>query len=319
MTVACHPRAAILIDRRDPARVRPHRRLWASSDGSPSHAFDTCRAEHDSSTPATTSSCPDSSTRTSTSTSRAARNGKASQSATRAAAAGGVTTLVDMPLNSIPATTTLAALEAKREAARGTIAVNVGFIGGVVPGNAGELAALHAAGVRLFKCFLVPSGVDEFPSVTEADLREALPILASLDATLLVHAELPEHIVRRTAGRSATLRDLPRLAPGLGGDRGGGARHSSRRRVQCARAHRAPVVGASRAAACAQASAACASRARRVRTISRSRPRRSPTARRSSSARRRFAMLQRATRSGARSLTARSTWSSPTTRPVRRR
>jgi allantoinase len=116
-------------------------------------------------------------------------------SATKAAAAGGVTTLFDMPLNSIPATTTLAALRVKREAARNRISVNVGLIAGVVPGNAGELAALHAAGVRLFKCFLVPSGVDEFAHVGEADLREALPILANLDATLLVHAELPEHIV----------------------------------------------------------------------------------------------------------------------------
>ena len=116
-------------------------------------------------------------------------------SATHAAAAGGVTTLFDMPLNSIPSTTTVAALRAKRAAAHGRIAVNVGFIGGVVPGNAGELAALHAAGIRLFKCFLVPSGVDEFPAVAEDDLREALPILASLDATLLVHAELPERIL----------------------------------------------------------------------------------------------------------------------------
>ena len=121
-------------------------------------------------------------------------------SATRSAAAGGVTTLFDMPLNSIPATTTLAALQLKREAAIGRISVNVGFIGGVVPGNAHELSALHAAGVRLFKCFLVPSGVDEFLNVTEADLREALPILASLDATLLVHAELPEHIAPMPRG-----------------------------------------------------------------------------------------------------------------------
>jgi allantoinase len=121
-------------------------------------------------------------------------------SATRAAAAGGVTTLFDMPLNSIPATTTIAALNAKRDAAHGRISVNVEFIGGVVPGNAGELTALHAAGVTLFKCFLVPSGVDEFPNVSEADLREALPILAALDATLLVHAELPEHIVPLPAG-----------------------------------------------------------------------------------------------------------------------
>ena len=116
-------------------------------------------------------------------------------SATRSAAAGGVTTLFDMPLNSIPATTTLAALDAKRDSARGRITVNVGFTGGVVPGNSGELRALYDAGVRMFKCFLVPSGVDEFPCVGEADLREAMPILAALDAPLLVHAELPEHIV----------------------------------------------------------------------------------------------------------------------------
>ncbi|MDB4891217.1 MAG: allantoinase [Gemmatimonadetes bacterium] len=121
-------------------------------------------------------------------------------SATRAAAAGGVTTLFDMPLNSIPATTTVAALHAKQDSARGRITVNVGFIGGVVPGNAGELRALHAGGVTLFKCFLVPSGVDEFPNVGEADLREALPILAALDATLLVHAELPDHIVAMPSG-----------------------------------------------------------------------------------------------------------------------
>ena len=121
-------------------------------------------------------------------------------SATRAAAAGGVTTIFDMPLNSIPATTSVAALDVKRASARGCIAVNVGFIGGVVPGNAHALRPLFDAGVRLFKCFLVPSGVDEFPAVSEADLREALPILASLGATLMVHAELPEFIATMPAG-----------------------------------------------------------------------------------------------------------------------
>src|SRR5689334_10333956 len=89
--------------------------------------------------------------------------------ATRAAAAGGVTTIVDMPLNSVPATTTVAALNAKRAAARGRIHVDVGFWGGVVPGNAGELDALVDAGVRGFKCFLAPSGVKEFPHVSERD------------------------------------------------------------------------------------------------------------------------------------------------------
>jgi allantoinase len=113
------------------------------------------------------------------------------ETATRAAAAGGVTTLIDMPLNSIPATTTAAALEAKRAAARTKCWVNVGFWGGVVPGNASELRALHDAGAFGFKCFLVPSGVPEFVNVNEDDLRAALPALAALDTPLLVHAELP--------------------------------------------------------------------------------------------------------------------------------
>ncbi len=111
--------------------------------------------------------------------------------ATRAAAAGGVTTLVEMPLNAIPATTSVAAFEAKLAAARGQLAVDVGFWGGVVPGNAADLAPLWDAGVFGFKCFLVPSGVDEFRHVGEADLREAMPVLARLGAPLLVHAEVP--------------------------------------------------------------------------------------------------------------------------------
>jgi allantoinase len=111
--------------------------------------------------------------------------------ATRAAAAGGVTTLVDMPLNSIPPTTTVAGFQAKLAAARGLCFVDVGFWGGVVPGNTNELAPLSAAGVVGFKCFLIHSGVDEFPNVTEGDLREALPELANLHALLIVHAEVP--------------------------------------------------------------------------------------------------------------------------------
>ena len=113
------------------------------------------------------------------------------ETGTHAAAAGGVTTILDMPLNSIPATTTVSALEAKREAARGKSVVNVEFIGGVVPGNAGELGALRDAGVRAFKCFLSPSGVDEFPAVSDSDLRKAFPVLAKLGLPLMVHAEDP--------------------------------------------------------------------------------------------------------------------------------
>jgi allantoinase len=114
--------------------------------------------------------------------------------ATRAAAAGGVTTVVDMPLNSVPATTDVASLEAKREAARGKCHVDVAFWGGVVPGNASHLDALVDAGVRGFKCFLVPSGVDEFPPVGERDLRDAMPIIARRGVPLLVHAEHPRVI-----------------------------------------------------------------------------------------------------------------------------
>ncbi|HTO78125.1 MAG TPA: allantoinase AllB [Thermoanaerobaculia bacterium] len=110
-------------------------------------------------------------------------------SATRAAAAGGVTTIFDMPLNSVPPTTSVAALEVKRAAADGQCAVDVGFWGGVVPGNTGELAAMSARGVRGFKCFLAPSGVEEFPAVGEADLRATLPSLAESGSVLLVHAE----------------------------------------------------------------------------------------------------------------------------------
>jgi allantoinase len=109
--------------------------------------------------------------------------------ATRAAAAGGVTTVVDMPLNSIPPTTDVAALEVKRAAARDAVHVDVGFWGGAVPGNIGELAALHAAGVFGFKCFLAPSGVDEFPHLSTEQLAAALTELKPLDALMIVHAE----------------------------------------------------------------------------------------------------------------------------------
>jgi allantoinase len=111
--------------------------------------------------------------------------------ATQAAAAGGVTTLIEMPLNSIPATTTLAAYGEKIAAAADKLWVDVGFWGGVVPGNVPDLRPLWEAGVFGFKCFLVPSGVDEFQCVAESDLRAALPELVRLGAPLLAHAELP--------------------------------------------------------------------------------------------------------------------------------
>ena len=113
------------------------------------------------------------------------------RSATLSAAAGGVTTIIEMPLNSIPPTTTLANFQTKLAAAEGKCSVDVGFWGGVVPGNLPELSKLAEAGVVGFKCFLVHSGVDEFPNVTEADLLEAMPELARLGSVLIVHAEVP--------------------------------------------------------------------------------------------------------------------------------
>src|SRR6185436_15290373 len=109
-------------------------------------------------------------------------------SATRAAVAGGITTIVDMPLNSIPATTNAQAFESKLAAAEGQLWCDVGFWGGVVPGNTGDLEPLARAGVLGFKCFLSPSGVDEFENVSRADLEEAAPEVARLALPLLVHA-----------------------------------------------------------------------------------------------------------------------------------
>src|SRR5713226_9506216 len=119
--------------------------------------------------------------------------------ATRAAAAGGVTTLIEMPLNSIPARTNVPAYSEKLAAAQSKLWVDVGFWGGVVPGNIGELHSLWEAGVFGFKCFLVLSGVEEFEHVTESDLRSALPKLRALGAPLLAHAELPGPIENAVA------------------------------------------------------------------------------------------------------------------------
>ncbi|MEZ4237304.1 MAG: allantoinase AllB [Myxococcota bacterium] len=109
---------------------------------------------------------------------------------TRAAAAGGVTRLVDMPLNCIPVTTTAEALRRKRQAAEGQLWVDVSTWGGVIPGNDAELREMVALGALGFKAFLCPSGIDEFPASTADDLRRAMPILRDLGVPLLVHAEL---------------------------------------------------------------------------------------------------------------------------------
>ncbi|MDT3399516.1 allantoinase AllB [Streptomyces sp. B1866] len=111
--------------------------------------------------------------------------------ATRAAAAGGVTTLVDMPLNSVPPTTTVAALAVKQAVARPAAHVDVGFWGGAVPGNLNDLKPLHDAGVLGFKCFLTDSGVPEFPHLAPDRLAAALAVIAGFDGLLVVHAEDP--------------------------------------------------------------------------------------------------------------------------------
>jgi len=130
--------------------------------------------------------------------------------ATEAAISGGITTVVDMPLNCIPATTTRAAAETKRAELGGKTYANVAFWGGVVPGNAGELRAMRELGLTGAKCFLCPSGVDEFPNVTRADLDLAMPVMRDLDMTLLVHAELPgplEAAERAVAGQDPRAYD----------------------------------------------------------------------------------------------------------------
>ena len=121
------------------------------------------------------------------------------ETATRAAAAGGYTLLVDMPLNCLPATTNVAALEAKRDAAHGRCRVDWMPWGGVVADNAHDIEPLARAGVPGFKCFLVHPGIDGFTMVTEQQLRGALPHVARTGLPLLVHAELPAPIEEATA------------------------------------------------------------------------------------------------------------------------
>ena len=115
--------------------------------------------------------------------------------ATKAAMAGGITSLVDMPLNSSPVTTTVKAFEQKLDAARGKIHTNCGFWGGIIPGNENEIKGLAKKAVLGFKAFLTHSGIDEFPNVSETDLRKAMPIIAQLGLPLLVHCELVDDLV----------------------------------------------------------------------------------------------------------------------------
>ncbi|MEV6394377.1 allantoinase AllB [Streptomyces sp. NPDC051907] len=114
--------------------------------------------------------------------------------ATRAAAAGGVTTLLDMPLNSLPPTTTPANLVVKQDVARSKAHIDVGFWGGAIPSNVQDLRPLYDAGVFGFKCFLSPSGVEEFPELDQERLARAMAEIAGFDGLLIVHAEDPHHL-----------------------------------------------------------------------------------------------------------------------------
>ncbi|GGZ61558.1 allantoinase [Streptomyces inusitatus] len=121
-------------------------------------------------------------------------------SATRAAAAGGVTTLVDMPLNAVPPTTTVRALRVKQAMARSRAHVDTGFWAGAVPDNAAALGELHRAGVLGFKCFLSPSGAEEFPALDRAGLARTMAETAAFDGLLIVHAEDPARLVPQRPG-----------------------------------------------------------------------------------------------------------------------
>jgi allantoinase len=133
--------------------------------------------------------------------------------ATLAAAAGGVTTVVDMPLNSLPPTTDAAALALKRAAARGQCQVDVGFWGGAVPGNAAAIRGMHEAGALGFKCFLVDSGVPEFPPLDAAGLDSAARQIADIGGLLLVHAEDPACIAAAHNGGGADYVTFMRSRP----------------------------------------------------------------------------------------------------------
>ena len=134
-------------------------------------------------------------------------------SATRAAALGGVTTIVDMPLNSIPPTTTTRALAAKRRASTGQLSVDVALWGGAVPGNLDDLRPLWDAGVMGFKCFLSPSGVDEFPPLGPAGFDAALRTVAAFDGLVIVHAEDPGVLADAPVRPGGVYRDFVASRP----------------------------------------------------------------------------------------------------------
>ncbi|WP_432087213.1 MULTISPECIES: allantoinase AllB [unclassified Streptomyces] len=136
--------------------------------------------------------------------------------ATRAAAAGGITTLLDMPLNSLPPTTTVENLRVKQDVARAKAHIDVGFWGGALPGNVKDLRPLHDAGVFGFKCFLSPSGVEEFPELDQEQLATSLAEVSGFGGLMIVHAEDPHHLAaapQRSGGAYADfLASRPRDA-----------------------------------------------------------------------------------------------------------
>jgi allantoinase len=141
------------------------------------------------------------------------------ETATRAAAAGGVTTVLDMPLNSIPSTVDVAALEVKKKAADGKCSVDVGFWGGAVPGNVADLRPLHEAGVFGFKCFLLDSGVPEFPPLSAGELEEHMRELAGFGGLMIVHAEDPVTIAGAPQPHGGHYQDFLRSRPSSAEDR----------------------------------------------------------------------------------------------------
>lgn len=125
------------------------------------------------------------------------------ETATKAAAAGGVTTLIDMPLNSVPATVNVEALNQKQAAARGQLFIDTGFWGGAIPGNTDDLKPLHDAGVFGFKCFLEDSGVDEFPHLAPDEMRRDMAKIATFEGLMIIHAE-DAHTLEQTQSRGVS-------------------------------------------------------------------------------------------------------------------
>ncbi len=131
--------------------------------------------------------------------------------ATRAAAAGGITTLLDMPLNSLPPTTTVENLRTKQDVARSKAHIDVGFWGGAIPSNVKDLRPLYDAGVFGFKCFLSPSGVEEFPELDQEQLARSMAEISGFGGQLIVHAEDPHHLEAAPQKSGPAYVRLPRL------------------------------------------------------------------------------------------------------------